>query len=797
MSVSACPTPVELDLLIRGELPNDASTQATEHLAECERCQQTIESVAISGAATEASSGDGSTLRASLARSGIGLKELVAESAGVRPPSDSAYWKALRDVSSEFSRTDTPRTDTPSTDTPSTAGEETKATAAATPTLETAALEASRQPVLPFLKPSDDPAYIGRLHHFEISRVIGRGGMGIVLEGFDTHLQRTVAIKVLNPEYSKNEVARQRFCREGRAAAAISHEHVVAMHQVAREDEGEVAFLVMQYIEGDTLENLLKDRKVLPPAEAARIAMQVAAGLAAAHEREMVHRDIKPANILIEHSTNRVKLTDFGLARATDDVRLTRTGIVTGTPLYMSPEQATGETADERSDLFSLGAVLYEMLTGKSPFEAPSIVGVMKRIMDETPSPPAKLNPEVPASLSELTMALLDKNPQRRPESAALVAHTLAEIAANERTISPLQVPSIAMPRDKRTTGSHRLVSKHTLNAAWAIGLIGIVSLVAAIGLFVAFRSGSTGETLLPAEQVEFPAIVLAGNPGTVWAVDFAPGGDRVVTAIEDGSVRLWDIGQQKVVRSFDAHRGIVWMIQYHPTRPLVATSGDDGMVKLWDAESLELLQEWNAHSSVRKIAFSPDGSRIVAGDRDGVIHIWHIDSGRPLAEITQPGSIFGVDWSPDGRLIASVGSDKIVRVWDAETLEPRQTLPGHAGPIYNVAFAPSGTLMATSGWGKEIHVWDTATGLEAKTLKGSGSDTWSVAFCGDGSHAVAAGQDGNCRIWDLNSGDLIATLSGHESAVHNVSLDPAHFRIATSGRDGTVRIWDLSRLKP
>ncbi|KAA5545324.1 protein kinase [Roseiconus nitratireducens] len=781
MALPDCPSADQLEALVNGTLAGAEAADATEHVGGCRRCQETLDSVASGhwGAA------QGSALAA------VAVEDLVGRQVATAPPHDSAYWKAVTNVSAEFSHAE----ETSIPDATETLAPEAGARPASDEDAKQT-LEATNPLGLPFLRPSEDPAYIGRLHHFLISRVIGRGGMGIVLEAFDTHLQRTVAIKVLNPEYAKNDVARQRFCREGRAAAAISHEHVVAMHQVAREDEGEVAFLVMQYIEGETLDARMGSGKALPPPEAARIAMQIASGLSAAHARGMVHRDIKPANVMMEAGTDRVKLTDFGLARATDDVRLTRTGMVTGTPLYMSPEQATGGQADERSDLFSLGAVLYEMLTGSSPFEAPSIVGVMKRIMDEVPPPPARLNPKIPKPLSDLTMALLEKNPAKRPESATFVAETLAEIVTQFGPVSPLHLPALpTSPVARRRSGSHRLVSQKAWWASWAAATIGLASLIGAIAFSVLYPRPAAIEDSAP-PQSPFPSTVLAGNPGTVWAVDFDPSGEKLVAAIEDGSVRLWDVAAQKVVRSFDAHRGIVWMIQYHPTRPLVASSGDDGYVKLWDAQTLELLQEWKADNSVRKIAFSPDGTRIVAGDRDGVIHVWHIESGQPLATKNQPGSIFGVDWSADGKLIASVGSDKIVRVWDAETLEPRHTLHGHAGPIYNVAFAPSGSLMATVGWGKEVHLWNTDTGAEEKQLVGSGGDNWSVAFCGEGNHAVVAGQDGLCRIWDLASGDLVASLAGHDSAVHNVSLDQKHHRVATSGRDGTIRVWDLSDLQ-
>ncbi|MEO1617784.1 MAG: serine/threonine-protein kinase [Planctomycetota bacterium] len=767
MSTAKCPSQSELQALVSGTLSDRDTADTIEHLEECQNCQKEIERVAMKG---------------SLAR--YAIEEVVGQGVSGPPPNDSAYWKAVTNVSMEFMPTDTPSIDPAETLSPDVSNTGSRVS----PTVET-----SSPVAMPFLAKSDDPAYIGRLHHFEISRVLGRGGMGIVFEAFDTHLQRTVAIKVLNPEYAKNDVARQRFCREGRAAAAISHENVVAMHQVAREDEGKVAFLVMQFIDGETLETILSHDEPLPTEVAAKYSMQIAAGLAAAHERDMVHRDIKPANILIEKSTDRVKLTDFGLARATDDVKLTKTGMVTGTPLYMSPEQATGATANERSDLFSLGAVMYELLTGKSAFGAPSIVGVMKRIMDESPTAPAKLNPKVPASLSELTMALLEKTPSRRPESAEFVAETLAEIVAGYGPISPLEAPSIGnkSTSKRRLSGTHRLVSQSTLVTSWVVGMVGIASLLLAGSVWFLLPSQ---ESVAPSR--DFPVTVLEGNPGTVWAVDFDPTGNRVVTAIEDGSVRLWDVDRKTVLRSFDAHRGIVWMIQYHPTKPIVATSGNDGMVKIWDSETLEMLQEWDAGSPVRKVAFSPDGDRIVAGDQDGVIHTWHIGTGETLATVIQTGAINGVDWSPDGKLIASVGTDKQVRIWDAETLEPRQTMSGHEGTIYNVTFAPTGNQMATVGWGKTVRFWDTNTGLETMQVESETGDNWSIAFCGDGEHAVVASQDGVCRIWNLETKELVASLTGHESAVHNVSLDPVQRRIATSGRDGTVRVWDLSELE-
>lgn len=794
MTPTACLDPHELQQLIEGMLPSETQQRLTLHIDTCETCQSALETAA-SGA--------------------IPVGQLISDLQATTPPSESSYWPAITAVEREFAR-NTDQSNARTVDTPvenlgslrDTAAPESSESSESPDSSESKEHVEATQAVrhqrdlergnlehgnlehteLDFLQPSDDPAYLGRLNHFQIARVLGRGGMGIVLEAFDTHLQRNVAIKVLNPRLQENETARKRFCREGRAAAAISHEHVVAMYQVSHAREGEVAYLVMQLIDGVTLESLMDDRRPMPFHEIARIGMQAAAGLSAAHAREMVHRDIKPANILIESDTERVKLTDFGLARTTDDIKLTKTGMVTGTPLYMSPEQTLGATADERSDLFSLGAVLYEMATGTPAFEAPSALGVMRRITDENPVAPYKVNASISRPLSDLIMSMLEKPPENRPVSAAAVATAMASIVSEHGPISPLQVPAVAASEVKKASGQQRALRRRVIGA-WSVAAFGLVCLIAAsvIGLR-GISSGTDGD------EPTFPSVALTGNPGTVWSVDFSPSKKEIAAAIEDGSIRLWDIASQSIIKNFNAHRGIVWMVKFHPTRSLVATSGDDGFIRLWDPSSFDLVSEWNTGSSVRKFAFSPNGQRIAAGDRDGVIHVYDIDRNEELASMSQPGSIFGIDYSGDGKWLATVASDKTVRVWDAETLSERQTMLGHEGPIYNVAFAPEGPLLATVGWGKDIRVWNVETGGEVYRLTGSAGDVWGVSFCGDGGHLVTSAE-ATANIWDLSDGSMLTTLRGHESAVHNVSLDYETRRIATSGRDGTVRVWDLSRL--
>ena len=689
---SACPDPAKLADLIRGSLGDDELQELTDHLENCTSCQIALE---------QSATGE------------IPIYDLVSGLNETSPPKQSAYWPAITSVENEFSGQ---RKFSEGQNSPD--GQRGLGSPADTPPEGSRSLHDTDQPPgraserspyppdLEFLEASEDPAYIGRLHHFQIARIIGRGGMGIVLEAFDTHLQRSVAIKVLNPQFQENDTARQRFCREGRAAAAISHEHVVPMYQVAKANEGEVAYLVMQLIEGETLEKRLSDSQPLPAHEIARIGMQIAAGLSAAHSRDMVHRDIKPANILIESETDRVKLTDFGLARATDDIKLTKTGMVTGTPLYMSPEQTLGGTADERSDLFSLGAVMYEMASGNSPFQAPSALGVMRRITEETPPAPNTVNAAITRPMSDLIMSLLQKNPDDRPESAAAVAAALASIVSEHGPISPLQVPAVAASEVKKISGHHRVLQRRWVIGGWIAAAFGLLCLIAA-GIIGSRTSRSETDRISSEADSPFPSIVLPGNPGTVWSVDFAPGGKQVAAAIEDGSVRLWDIESQEIVKSFNAHRGIVWMVQFHPTRPLVATSGDDGHVKLWESESFELSKQWRAGNAVRQIAFSPDGSRIVGGDRDGNIHVYDIDSGEEVATRNQPGSILGIDYSADGKLIATVTNDKVVRVWGCAVTGRTPNADGSRWPHLQRRLRFPGAVAGQRRLGKEH------TGLE------------------------------------------------------------------------------------
>ncbi len=299
--------------------------------------------------------------------------------------------------------------------------------------------------VTDYFDPTDDPRMLGRFGGYEVVGVVGFGGMGVVLKGFEPALNRHVAIKVLAPHLATSGAARRRFQREARAAAAVIHENVVAIHRVA--EASGLPYLVMPYMAGVSLQKRLDEQGPLQLTEILRIAMQVAAGLAAAHAQGLVHRDIKPANILLENGVERVKITDFGLARAVDEARLTQSGVVAGTPEYMSPEQARGESVDARSDLFSLGGVLYAMCTGHAPFRAGNTPALLFRVATESPPPIRAVNPNIPEWLVEIIDRLHAKDPAERFPTAQEVAALLGEHLAHLQSPSSAPRPAALPPR--------------------------------------------------------------------------------------------------------------------------------------------------------------------------------------------------------------------------------------------------------------------------------------------------------------------------------------------------------------
>lgn len=286
---------------------------------------------------------------------------------------------------------------------------------------------------LALLGPTDDPCMLGRIGPFEVSGCVGVGGMGVVFKARDPALDRFAAVKVLSPQLAASETARIRFAREAKAAAAVVHDNVIAVHQVA-EYQG-LPYLVMPYVPGPSLEERIRRHGPMPVVDAIRIARQVAAGLKAAHAQGLIHRDIKPANILLSGDTERAVITDFGLARAADDATLTRSGALAGTPQFMAPEQARGEPADTKSDLFSLGALLFAMLTGSPAVANLSGAETVRQVSSQPPPALESVCSDVPKWLQRLVASLHCFEPSKRMMSAEVAERQLAEAVSSASSI--------------------------------------------------------------------------------------------------------------------------------------------------------------------------------------------------------------------------------------------------------------------------------------------------------------------------------------------------------------------------
>jgi eukaryotic-like serine/threonine-protein kinase len=668
-------------------------------------------------------------------------------------------------------------------------------------------------PDLYFLRPGNRLDILGMLGNYEVEEVIGQGGMGVVLKAFEPALHRLVAIKVMAAAVAGSAVARQRFTREAKAAAAVCHDHIVTVHGVHEMDG--LPYLVMQYVAGESLQARLDRAGPLEVVELVRIGLQTASGLAAAHAQGLIHRDIKPANLLLENGLARVRITDFGLARMIDDVPLTRSGELAGTPEYMAPEQARGEAVDHRVDLFSLGSVLYALCTGVPPFRGSSAVAVLRQVSDLTPAPIRSLNPDTPAWLETFIARLMAKDPSERFQSAAEVAALLEGYLAHLR--QPTAIPAPELP-STAANGSHvpAVPELPTATFEWSLSplqLLGL-ALMAALGIGLitlgftkAIARMNPGAT---ATNESAPSVRrLHGHTGPVHNVRFTSDGQRLVSASGwphgDRTVRVWDLKTCQE-RNRIALPGEIHSLDLTADGHFALAGLNTGQVLHLDLERGQVVGTLSIHgAAVGWVAFAPDGERAFSTSDDGTAKMWNLVDGQGLTQVRVLSNQArgGVLLLNGGRLLTG-DSAGVLQIWDTATgQEFKRISMNGLWMIDALSLTPDGR-QALVACVAGVRLYDLETGQEVRHFQEETEEVHQADLSRDGHYLIAGSFDGKVRLWDFQNGELLRVLGSHNGFVFSVAFSPDG-RLAASGGGGRgegnsflpgddhdIRLWEI-----
>jgi WD40 repeat protein/serine/threonine protein kinase len=697
---------------------------------------------------------------------------------------------------------------------------------------------------------------------YEILGELGRGGMGVVYKARQLRLNRLVALKMILAGSHAGAEQLARFRAEAEVLAPLQHPHIVQIYEVGELDGH--PYFSLEFIDGGSLAQVLASTPQAPR-QAAQLVETLARAMHFAHLRGIVHRDLKPANILLAIanipaavsgsakdktpvglltaepaplSAFTPKITDFGLAKNLEtDSGHTKTGAILGTPSYISPEQASGrKDIGPATDVYSLGAILYELLTGRPPFRGESSMDTMMQVMTEEPVPPRRLQSKVPADLETICLKCLQKEPHKRYPNAEVLADDLKRFLAGE----PIQA---------RPIGVYGRTVKFARRrpALAALAVLGVVTVVSVLAVSLYYNAELTKANKKEQDRAQDLAIQKAKAEGEQKKADEArqvaererEEAEKQRKAAQDRlehqrrTVYAYQLLQAAGLAERDPRQGLellddkercpaefrdfTWSYLHHLCRrdrgtltgskapvTCVALTADgktavgaagDERVLVWDLEGKQPIRPLKTRHAgpVVALAVAPDSQTLATAGFDKTVRLYNLSSGAELAVLE--GHSKGpraVAFSPDGQTLASGGYDRSVLLWDVGERKLKATLTGHKGAICSLAFSADGGTLASGSDDRTVRLWDVPGAKElGPPLEGHTGTVLSVAFAPAGRLLASAGADRVIKTWDPQQKMSVQTLRGHLDAVNAVAFAPLGRTLASASDDGTVKLWD------
>jgi len=668
---------------------------------------------------------------------------------------------------------------------------------------------------------------------------IGQGGMGVIYLAEHVHLGKKMAVKCLHPELTRNPDFRKRFDKEARAQAKLDHSNIVHVNDYF--EENDTFYLVMDYINGTELEEVIEEIKSLAIDQALVIFKKVLEGLNYAHSKGVIHRDIKPSNILIT-TENKIKIMDFGIAIIAGDKRLTKMNSPLGTVCYMSPEQILGNVEiDQRADIYASGIVLFEMLTGLLPFDAETEIEICNKHIKD-PIPDLNSFGNYPLAIQNIIIKCTQKNKEDRYKNCAEV---LSDIEAyeklknknrnkstNETIIENKHIPNQkkdktnehninkkdidkkdvnktendAENHSKNTLNNEKNLSETTLNdfdkqsGIKKIALIAfplLIIIIVVVSFFVLNidhidSSGKKTEIKYRNWNNVNQFKILEGHSNRVGALSFSKNGKMLASASFDNSIILWDTVHFNNQHTYKGHEKNVISIDFSPNSKYLVSGSWDKQVKLWDIETNQAMPyKMFQNDKVQSVCFSSDGKMIASTGLDKIIKFWDVDTGKQLFQLTgHKGVIKSIAFSPDGQFLASGGYDKEISLWNIKKKRLHTLLVGHKEQISSVRFSPNGQFLASGSYDNTIKLWNIDTLSLISTFQKHSDDVSSISFSPCSSYLASSGYDSSIIIWSIEKRQPVNIVKKIKSLILDVQFSPDGLFFASCGSDNKITIW-------